>query len=161
MKIAKAVLVVGTVLILWASSFALGCGPSLIKEVQDDIFAGKTIEVGNYKVQVYSDRIVIQFWIDSGWCLSDNHIVVTKDMTAYMNKKGNPKIGKFPFSASWTGSCYELTLWKTDHPELWGSGDTYIAIHVVVYKCCGGDSETGWGFGDYTWGSSWGWYFDP
>ncbi len=159
MRVLKVALVLGIVLVLFASSFAMGCDWS--KRVSGDIYAGQTMDVGNYQVTVYSNRIEIKFWIDSGWCLEDNHIVVTKDMTDYMNKKGNPKIGKFPFEAYWTGSCYMLTLWKADYPELWGSGDTYIAIHVVVSQCCGGDSETGWGEGEYYWGSSWGWYFDP
>ena len=159
-RIATVAIVLGVLAMFVVSSAGVGC--SWIKKIENDIWAGQTEEAGNYQVIVYSDRIEIKFWIDSVWCLEDNHILVTKDLSDYTNKKMNPKIGKFPFEAELTGSVYSLTLWKTQYPEFWtGSDPLYIAIHVVVTDCCGGNSETGWGFGEGSWGSSWGWYFDP
>lgn len=159
-RFATVAIVLGVMAILLASSAGLGC--SYIKRIQGDIIAGQTEDAGDFRVTVYTNRIVIEFWIAGGWCLDDNHILVTTDMSDFVNKKWNPKIGKFPFEAEWVGSNkYMLTLWKADYPQFWGQGDVWIAIHVVVSDCCGGTSETGWAEGDMEWGSSWGWYFDP
>jgi hypothetical protein len=145
----KMALVALIVTVLLLSTLSMACPPSL---------------VGNYEIWIEGNNVIIMFWIDLGWCLDDNHIVVTTDMDDYMNKKGNPKIGKFPFKATWssTDGAYVKTVDRTADPVNWVSGnDLWIAIHVVVSDCCGGSSETGWGEGEKEWGSKWGWYFDP
>lgn len=148
--------------LMFGSIMGMACTPPPPgPDKADVIIAGQTEIVGNYEVWIYDDYMVVKFWIDSGWCLEDNHILVTKDMTDYVNKKWNPKIGKFPFEAEWDGDAYVCTILKSEYPELWGTGALWIAIHVVVSDCCGSASETGWGYGEEEWGSSWGWYFDP
>ncbi len=163
----RLVLAIGIVAIMLLSTLGVACGPQEPPPEPDkegDIWAGQTELVGNYEVWITGDDVKIMFWIDEGWCLEDNHIVVTTDMSDYTNKKGNPKIGKFPFEASWSAAdgAYVKTVDRTAEPVYWESGDDlWIAIHVVVTQCCSGDSETGWGEGEEDWGSKWGWYFDP
>jgi hypothetical protein len=161
----KLALVAVTVTVLLLSPLSMACPPPPPEPNKEgDIWAGQTTIVGNYEIWIDGNNVKIMFWIDSGWCLDDNHIVVTTNMDDYTNKKGNPKIGKFPFKATWssTDGAYVITVDRTADPVNWESGDDlWIAIHVVVSDCCGGSSETGWGEGEEEWGSSWGWYFDP
>ncbi len=155
-----ALAVVGLMLV---APLAMACHTPPPPEKEGDIYAGQTILVGNYEVWIDGDYATIMFWIDEGWCLVENHIAVATDMSDYTNGKGNPQIGKFPFEATWDAGeeAYVVTVDITADPVNWVSGPLYIAIHVVVKECSGYESQTGWGEGDFTWGSRWGWYFDP
>lgn len=158
-----ALLVIAAMVAVPMLSFACEPPPSKTPEKEGDIIAGQYYTVGNYEVWIDGDEVKIMFWIDSGWCLVENHIVVTTDMDDYTNGKGNPQIGKFPFEATWSedDEAYVCVVDRSDDPVNWESGDLFIAIHVVVTECGSGSSQTGWGTGDHYWGSRWGWYFDP
>jgi hypothetical protein len=156
-------IVLTMMVILMVSMAGLGC--HWVKKVEGNIFAAQTIDVGDYSASIWSedpDMLHIVFTIASGWCLVDNHIAVAVSMldSDYVNGKDNPKIGKFPYEATYQDGEWVCDV-DLDDIEGWNGGSVDIAIHVVVKKCCGDQSETGWGEGDDSWGSRWGWYFDP
>ena len=166
----KVTLVIGIAVMLWASTIVFACDPPPPDwewEKGDVIKAGQTIYVGDYDVYLWSgvdNLLKIEFTLASGWCLVENHIVITTDIldSKYVNKKDNPKIGRFPFEASYSSGKWVLVVDLDEPPVSWdGTSPLDIALNVVVRECGTCNSETGWGYGDGEWGSSWGWYFDP
>jgi hypothetical protein len=80
----------------------------------------------------------ITFEMDEGWTIDETNVAIGDDLLDIpQNKKGNPKIGKFPYTGQ-TSYCIPFS-------ELGiGSGDTIIIVIHAVVSGPGAQSETAW-----------------
>jgi hypothetical protein len=67
-----------------------------------DLLAGQTIDAGDVCFEVIEDNqtLAVTYTTDGGWELTEAHLWVGDVQDGYpMSKKGNPKIGNFPYNA--------------------------------------------------------------
>lgn len=134
-----------------------------------DLFAGQTIDAGDVCVEVVNGDLCVTYTTSGDWELDEYHLWVgtnTDDMP--QTKKGSPKLGKFPYTATNLGggaspvtsvtvcvSADELGL-----GELCDTDNLKVVAHAVVEKDTDGDGEpdaeeTAYADGDDLDGSSW------
>lgn len=112
------------------------------------------IIVGEVDVSYAGDCMLVEITTDAPWVLGDSHVAVADDCTNIpQTKKGNARVGKFPYSS---GVCISLAEEDLD------PGDTVcIAAHAEVTNP---DilinevlplEESAWGEGDGLPGSDW------
>ncbi len=105
--------------------------------LQADGGSGGGFPVGSVSVGNDDDGITITYTItEAGWELLETHLAVYTDWADMpLTRKGNPKIGKFPYSTSYepgdsvTGVTYDLTLDELDASV---GDELYISTHAVV-----------------------------
>lgn len=147
------ILVIGIPIILFLS----GMGGVSACHMDTELIAGQDTEVGYVRVWRASNNLLkIKYVItEDGWTLDETHLAVAESFDAIpQNKKGNPKIGHFPYnddhdSCIWYNNQvvqYNIDL-SSDFPDLYNpdtgkyEGTLYIAVHAVVQKLVGYDSE--------------------
>jgi hypothetical protein len=66
-----------------------------------DLLAGQTIDAGDVCFEVQNnDTLIVTYTTMNGWELTEAHLWVGDDQDGYpMTKKGNPKIGNFPYNS--------------------------------------------------------------
>jgi len=121
-----------------------------------ELYAGRNQEdAGDVTVWRSGAVLYVEFSTDSGWTMSETHLAVATSFEGIpQTKKGNPKIGNFPY--------------QTDHPEGtethtyilnlndyypdggWHGKTLFFAAHAVVFHPDWGE-ETAWAD---TWGQS-------
>ncbi|MCI5221278.1 MAG: hypothetical protein D3924_00995 [Candidatus Electrothrix sp. AR4] len=133
-----------------------------------DLIAGQHIDVGSVSVELENlygniedpvDTLVVTYETDDGWYLDETHLwVKTNDQpTIPANKKGNPKIGNFPYISEYisdTTSTVEIPLdtFGNLQEALCNSLISYrlnadLAAHASVLHDSFGQ-ETAWAAGD-------------
>jgi len=130
-------------------------------EVIHTLYAGRTINAGTvtYGINDNAEFYVLYDCSATGWEITEVHMFAGDKKDMPLNKPGNPKIGKFPYSDCQFGSVstYLFTVPLTDLPPAEEPGFT-VAAHCVVHSPSG-QCETGWAEGDYTFrDKGWGWY---
>ena len=131
--------------------------------VNVSLCAGQFTDVGSVSVTNTATKLLVKIQLDAaGWELTESHVAAATSLSGIpTTKKGNPKIGNFPYSSPHTGVTsftYEIPLGD------WTAGtQLLIAVHGVVETAS--QNETAWGascpgdvgldFG----GSSWATYF--
>ncbi|MHC4281204.1 MAG: hypothetical protein ACYSUJ_13785 [Planctomycetota bacterium] len=122
------------------------------------LYAGQSINAGTVCVEVSEDDLVVTYTTLYGWELTEAHLWVGTALAVMpQTKKGNPKVGNFPYhSGDITGSTsYEFTIPLTDL-----GGDAFatilcnetflVAAHAALRKDNGSggyQTETGWADG--------------
>ena len=163
--------------LLALTSFAAGCNdsgetgsitaqPSELVVLSEgdfcqDLLAGQTTDAGDVCLTVDGGDLVITYTTttEDGWLLGETHLWAgTSIADMPQTKKGNPKIGNFPYSSGSitpTGS-YEVRVPLSE----FGLNGTetecdaltfYVAAHAVVgksYEDGSFQTETGWAAGD-------------
>lgn len=129
------------------------------------LFAGQTIDAGDVCVTIDGDNLVVTYTTKDGWLLQETHLWVGEDLEDMpQTRKGNPKIGNFPYKAediNDTSFSFTIPLGSvidgfTDACQFCGDGapslpQIYVAAHAAVYKVNDDgttQTETGWGDGD-------------
>lgn len=85
-------------LFLLMAGFAYGEISILNSPVCKDLMAGKNTDAGNVCVEVSDDVMVVVYTVTGGWELTEAHFWVGGDLADMpQTKKGNPKIGHFPY----------------------------------------------------------------
>ena len=102
----------------------------------------------------------IKYTTTDGWEITETHLAVAKSFDDIpQTKKGNPKIGQFPYKGDHSPAVTEVTytinlddfdLYNPDNGKY--QGELFIAAHAVVRKLTGYDSmgnpiydeETAW-----------------
>ena len=65
-----------------------------------DLLAGQTIDAGDVCYAVDGESLTVVYNTEGDWQLVEAHLWVGEDQDGYpMSKKGNPKIGNFPYNA--------------------------------------------------------------
>lgn len=140
-----------------------------LKNQSADLIAGQHIDVGSVSVElvdlVYDDGVVDTLSVtydteDSGWYLDQTHLWVESEEYPVIpaNKKGNPKIGNFPYVSENVGDTTKtveipLEAFGDLKDMLCTSGmsvnlDADMAAHASVYNYDSGQQETAWAKGD-------------
>ncbi len=149
------ILVIGIPIILFLS----GMGGVSACYIDTELIAGQDTEVGSVRIQRMSNSIVrfTYYVTEDEWVLEETHLAVAESFDAIpQNKKGSPKIGRFPYnddhdSCTWYNNHvvrYIIDL-SSDFPDLYNpdtgryEGTLYIAAHAVVINPAG-DDETAW-----------------
>lgn len=125
------------------------------KDYESDLIAGRHMNVGNVVISVdYDEILTIEIDLKPGCEIVESHVWVGDDLDAVpKTKKGNPKIGHFPYTID-----DEIDLTNMQDP-------IYVLIHAVVDCPCKGE-ETAWAEGphstmfseDDNFGNRWGYY---
>ena len=128
-------------------------------EYTSDLYAGRDHNVvGLVTVDRIGDTLYVTYETTGCWSLVETHLVVASSYEEIpTTKKGNPKIGHFPYA---TEHDPMVTTFTYEVPV--DDGMLYIAAHAVVYCDCSGVYETAWGQGDNALdfpGNSWALYF--
>jgi len=131
-------------------------GMTSVSAVWTDLYAGRDQTItGNVHVWRSGGQLNVRYSTESGWTLSETHLAVATSLDGIpQTKKGNPKIGHFPFADDHPEGTeivtYEFDIY--DYFPVGGlSGETlFIVAHAVVEHPELGE-ETAWAD---TWGQS-------
>jgi hypothetical protein len=122
------------------------------------LFAGQTIDVGDVCVSIQgaegAEELCITYTTTGGWTMNEAHLWVGDDLADMpQSRKGNPKIGNFPYnSGDISGATtYTKCIPVSELTENICDATLYVAAHTAVQKDNGDgtvDSETAWGSGE-------------
>ena len=99
-------------------------------------------------VTIWNDEYLhVEYSTIGDWYLTETHLAVVTDWNDFpMTKKGNPKVGHFPYKHEGLDSTYDEYIIPLEVD--WELGTTlYIAAHAVVEKrldTCVLQEETAW-----------------
>lgn len=128
-----------------------------------DLFAGQNTDAGDVCLSIDGENLIIDYQTQDGWMLGETHTWVGEFADDYpQNKKGNPKIGNFPYnsgSIEWVDNdslsvpLSSFTDTFADLNALCGVelSPFYMMAHAVVgmgNDINGYQTETGWSDGD-------------
>jgi len=144
-------------IIIGIVSMLLCSGMASVSAIFTDLYAGRDQRVvGDVHARRSGHLFLITYETDSGWSLEETHLAVANSFDEIpQTKKGNPKIGKFPYQAVHEEGTeiytYVLNLYDYFPDGNWRGNTLYIAAHSVV---------THPEFGEETaWADTWGKYF--
>ena len=158
------------------SLFTVATAPVMADKTWHALYAGSPhywtdkwspMPVGSVAVWNDGDYLYVKYYTNAtaGWYLTETHLAVVTDPELFpMTKKGNPKVGHFPYKHEGLDSTHDeymipLDGWTTDTV-------LYIAAHAVVEMRSDGcvlQEETAWancgGEDAYFRGNNWATYF--
>jgi len=118
--------------LLLGATFSINtlAAPALVGGIQETTFlAGQTTDVGSVTTEVVGDNLVITFTTTGDWTLAETHLWVGDNIADMpQTKKGNPKIGNFPYQSgdlSGTGTIIHVET---------------IPLNVLGFSCPSADS---------------------
>ena len=113
-----------------------------------DLIAGQDIYAGQVLYSNDEDNLYVQYVTTGEWYLSELHLFVGDLDELPVGKKGNPKIGHFPYSAEYLAeTIYTFTIPLNELISN-ENGCYTIAAHAVVYTETG-EEETAWSRCDF------------
>jgi hypothetical protein len=130
------------------------------------LLAGQNIDVGDVMIWHDTENLYVRYTTDGDWWITETHVFVGDEADLPTTGSGNPKIGKFPYSADHNPAVQTVTYTFDLEDDLgWEKGDEFfIMAHAVVEKVVGGEvvqEETAWGCEeDYENGNRWACYID-
>jgi hypothetical protein len=130
-----------------------------------DLVAGQNMIVGDVTIWHDNVNLYIEYTTDGDWYLSETHVFIGDMNDLPTTKKGNPKIGHFPYAMDHDMvQEYTYTFALDDLGWEYGDGAFFIMAHAVVDRVVDGEvvqSETGWGCEyDYEESQRWACYID-
>ncbi|MES3006923.1 MAG: hypothetical protein V4751_04040 [Pseudomonadota bacterium] len=138
----------------------------------DTLYAGQTNDAGQVCVTIDEDTVQIDYLLNSGWKLSEVHAWVGEDRALMpQNRKGNPQVGRFPYSDSGLGalSSYSFVIPVSELPvdaDTFCGAEVFVAAHAVVSRTSSGGkgksggTESAWaGSNQIVSGGSWARYY--
>jgi hypothetical protein len=129
-------------------------------EVVHTLWAGQNINVGTVTYGIDSNaNFYVTYQCISGWLISESHMFAGDKAQMPLNKPGSPKVGRFPHSAVHQPRV-DMVTYRVPLATLPPAEDPgfVVASHCVVHGP-GGQKETAWAEGDYTFSDKgWGWY---
>jgi len=115
------------------------------------LFAGQDIVAGEVCTKITEDQFCVNYNTFDNWHIDESHLWIGDNLTDMpQTRKGNPKIGNFPYSNTDDHSyCVPLSQWG-EEPEICGK-DIYIAAHAALSLIDESgnviQTETGWSDG--------------
>ncbi|MBE9505582.1 MAG: hypothetical protein IMY84_02095 [Chloroflexi bacterium] len=124
-----------------------------------DLMAGKDTLVGSVQVSNDGWNLYVQYVVDAeGWAMTEAHLAVAPSLGDIpQTKKGNPKVGLFPYCEEFEEP---VTEWEVTIPlgDLEAGDRLFIAAHAALIGPEGED-ESAWAFGrGFPW-RNWATYF--
>lgn len=116
------------------------------------LLAGQYSNIGQVCVSNDNDFLYVKYQTQDEWLLNDLHLYVGTSLAALpVTKKGNPKIGNFPYSEEGVNTNYfEFKLPLSTLGILTCGADIVVAAHASVQRLLDGGSyqeETAWSEG--------------
>ena len=117
-----------------------------------DMIAGQNTVVGSVCVSNDSENLYVNYSTTGEWLLDEAHLFVGQSLSDMpQTKKGNPKIGNFPYKSEDLGVNYaEFTVPLSEIGNPACNSDLFVAAHASVSKENGDGSvqqETSWSNG--------------
>lgn len=120
------------------------------------LFAGQTIDAGTVCTTLNGTNLDVTFTTTGGWELKEAHLWAGSALSDMpQTKKGNPKIGNFPYNSGditgVTSQTFSVTLDSLGFECPADDTAYYLAAHAALQKDNGDgtyQTETGWGDGD-------------
>lgn len=123
----------------------------------EPLIAGQNYVAGTVSVLADAENIYVIYYMALGWNLKETHVAVATSLDGIpTNKKGNPKVGKFPLGESFSGPT-DGAIYTIPRSSL-GTLDLFAATHAVVSRTTGGGTETAWAGSHEFDGGSWATY---
>jgi len=125
-----------------------------------DLLAGQFTDAGNITVDIENGFLIVSYEAEGDWEIDATHLYVGDCDEIPVNKKGNPKIGHFPYSDTHPDGT-TLVSYSIDVNDL--PNCLCIAAHAEVSIDVPGtpnQSETAWGEGSPFEGNSWAMFFE-
>ena len=137
-------------------------------DVEVDLIAGRTIPSGIVCVIVDSPNFFVTYSTSGDWKLTETNLAVGDDLDVYqderwINPRGHPRPGQFPYKKRHEPSVDEYTLAVPFQDVEPFESPVVIAAHAVVERMVDGEpqEETAWGDGErFVERGSWGMYFE-
>lgn len=127
-----------------------------------DLMAGQSTDAGDVCLSVDGDNLIVNYQTEGDWMLGETHVWVGETADGYpQNRKGNPKIGTFPYNSGDLGwiSSYTVTVPIASFTDMFDDLHSmcdaalpafYMMAHAVVGVPDGDggyNTETGWSGG--------------
>lgn len=129
------------------------------------LWAGRNIEVGTVTVSNDLENIYVKYETIAGWYLTETHLAIATELEDIpQTKKGNPKVGHFPYQEVHNPPVAEYTYEIELEPDYTHGTEILITAHSVVAKMNKAGKtikeETAWG-GELRFpGNNWATYFN-
>ncbi|MHA1491435.1 MAG: hypothetical protein ACTSRI_17505 [Promethearchaeota archaeon] len=147
----------GKIIAIGIIGILLSSGLVSVSAVWTDLYAGRDQKItGDVHVWRSGGQLNVRYTTESGWTLSETHLAVATSFEDIpQTKKGNPKIGRFPYSSDHPEGTetytYVINLYDYFPDGDWSGNTLYFAAHAVV-------SHPDWGE-ETAWADTWGQYF--
>tara|TARA_R110000787_G_scaffold284341_1_gene397921 strand:- start:3553 stop:4128 length:576 start_codon:yes stop_codon:yes gene_type:complete len=112
---------------------------------QTDLIAGQNTDSGNIIVSVIDGNLNVTYETEGDWVILEVHLFVGDPDDLPVNNGGNPKIGQFPYSESYSPGETSVTF--NNIIEIPSGESVWIAAHAVVLNTVTGQEETAWAAG--------------
>ncbi|MDX1318548.1 MAG: hypothetical protein R3207_00115 [Oceanospirillum sp.] len=128
-----------------------------------DLLAGQNTDAGDVCLSVDGDNLIVEYQTEGGWMLGETHAWVGENADGYpQTKKGNPKVGGFPYNSGDLGwvDHYSVSIPLASFTDTFENLDAlcgvdlpsfYTMAHAVVGMPDGSggyQTETGWSDGE-------------
>jgi len=158
MKLAKSTWTL-LALTLALGAWALPASAQVCQDGQQTVtlYAGQTIEAGTVTVYNTGTQLFVKYQLNGDWTFDEAHLAVSSSLDGIpQTKAGNPKPGKFPYSAS-VDDGVTTVLFSVDSSAWQPNTTLYIAAHAALRSPTYG-AQTGWGAGASFPGANWATY---
>ncbi|HII01621.1 TPA: hypothetical protein HA351_08235 [Methanosarcinaceae archaeon] len=111
--------------------------PLASADMQVDLLANQTLDVGMVNVTCDGNNLSIKYITEDGWTLNETHLAVAGNITGIpTTKKGNPTPGQFDYSERYSPGVIEYTYIVPIADLNLEEGDTtvIIAAHAAVQQ---------------------------
>ena len=114
-------------------------------DFETDLIAGQNTDSGNIIVSVIDGNLDVTYETEGDWVILEVHLFVGDPNDLPVNNGGNPIIGQFPYSESYSPGETSITFNNIIEIPLGES--VWIAAHAVVLNTVTGQEETAWAAG--------------
>jgi len=120
-----------------------------------DLIAGQHYTAGIVSYQILNNDLVVTYTTTSGWEINATHLYVGECDAIPTNRRGNPKVGHFPYQSTEPAGTTEV-VWVIPLSEI-PECDGCIAAHAEVSLDTGNGTqqETAWANGEQFPGNNW------
>lgn len=125
---------------------------------ETDLIAGQFTDSGNIIISETDGNLDVTYETEGDWIILETHLYVGSQEDMPATRRGNPKIGRFPYRTDHVDGVTTFTY--SDLYELAINECTWVAAHAVVYNTVTHQEETAWANGDDIPGNSWAMYFE-
>lgn len=127
------------------------------RDSEVDLIAGQNMDSGSVIVTEIDGNLEVTYTTDGDWILLETHLYVGSQEGMPHTRRGNPKIGKFPYATEHDAGTTTFTY--SDLLEIPQGTCVWVAAHAVVVNTVTGEEETAWGNGEYINGNNWAMWF--
>ena len=110
-----------------------------------ELIAGQNINVGLITVSDLDSNLDVTYETYGDWVITDVHLFVGELNDLPTSNGGNPKIGKFTYSKTYSPGTTMASF--IDLYEIAANKCVWVAAHAVVLNTITGQEETAWGLG--------------